>query len=80
MIREFQGDNRWLSNFAPVKVALDDLVYPSVEHACMSAKSDEDTWKIFCANPNNTAGQVKRRSRNIRLIDGWSLKKLGVMR
>lgn len=80
MIREFQGENRWLSNFAPVKIVLDDLVYPSVEHAYMSAKSDEDTWKIFCTNPNNTAGQVKRKSRNICLIDGWGLKKLEVMR
>ena len=38
MIKEFKGDYRWLSNFTPCKIELDGFIYPSVEHAYMSAK------------------------------------------
>jgi len=80
MIREFQGEYRWLSNFAPVKIILDGIEYASVEHAYMSAKSDDKTWKAFCANTYNTAGQVKKASKDIQLIDDWNVIKLDVMR
>lgn len=79
MIREFQGNNRWLSNFAPVQIKLDGLIFPSIEHAYMSAKSDDDSWKKFCANEKNTAGKVKRASRSIELVEDWETKKLEVM-
>ncbi len=79
MIKEFQREYRWLSNFAPVKIILDDVEYPSVEHAYMSAKSNNKVWKSFCSNPNITAGQVKRESKNIELILGWNTIKLSVM-
>ena len=79
MIKEFQGNKRWLSNFAPVKIELEGRTYSSVEHAYMSAKSNDDSWKKFCANEKNTAGQVKRASRNIQLVDDWETKKLDVM-
>lgn len=79
MITEFQNEYRWLSNFAPVKIKLDGLEFPSVEHAYMSAKSDEEEWKKFCSNSNNTAGDVKRKSRTIKLKDNWNEIKLEVM-
>lgn len=80
MIREFQGNKRWLSNFSPVKIKLDDKTFSSVEHAYMSAKSDDENWKKFCANEKNTPGQVKRASKNIQLVDDWGAKKLEVMK
>lgn len=80
MIKEFQNEYRWLSNFAPVKIILDGITYPSVEHAYMSAKSDDKDWKEYCSNPINTAGDVKRRSRSIKLKDNWNDIKLDVMR
>lgn len=79
MIREFQGNKRWLSNFAPVKIQIGGLTYPSVEHAYMAAKSDDPRWKKFCTDGKNTAGQVKRASRNRQLVAGWESKKLEVM-
>lgn len=79
MIREFQGEYRWLSNFAPVKIVLEGIEYSSVEHAYMSAKSDDKTWKLFCANSRNSPGEVKRRSKTITLVDYWESKKVGVM-
>lgn len=79
MIKEFQNEFRWLSNFAPVKIVLDGVQYPSIEHAYMSAKSDDVEWKKFCSNSNNKAGDVKRQSRTIRLKDNWKDIKLDVM-
>lgn len=78
-IKEFQGEYRWLSNFAPVKITLDNIEYPSVEHAYMSAKSNDINWKHQCANTNKTPGQIKRLSRAIRLIANWDETKLKVM-
>lgn len=80
MIKEFQNEYRWLSNFAPVKILLNGTEYPSVEHAYMSAKSDADDWKRFCADPDNRAGDVKRQSSNIVLKDNWHEIKIDVMR
>ncbi|WP_420287278.1 NADAR family protein [Flavobacterium psychrophilum] len=79
MIKEFQGDFRWLSNFSPVKIELDGLEFSSVEHAYMSAKSDDEKWKSFCSNSNNTAGNIKRESRNVKLKDNWNDIKLEIM-
>lgn len=79
MISEFKGDYAWLSNFAPVKITLLGIEYPSVEHAYMSAKSDDIDWKKFCADESNSAGKVKVKSREVKLVDNWETTKMGVM-
>jgi len=79
MITEFQNENRWLSNFAPVKIILDGLEFQSVEHAYMSAKLDDKEWKKFCSDLSNSAGTVKRKSRNIKLKSNWDRIKLKIM-
>lgn len=79
MIREFQGEYRWLSNFAPVTIELEGLKYPSVEHAYMSAKCDDNGWKKFCQDKNNNAGKVKRASKNVKLVGNWEDLKVEVM-
>jgi ribA/ribD-fused uncharacterized protein len=79
-IKEFQGEFRWLSNFAPVSIVLDGIEYPSVEHAYMSAKSDDPNWKRACSDKRNTPGQIKRMSRNQRLVDQWERIKIHIMR
>lgn len=78
MISEFQGNFRWLSNFAPCKIILDGIEYPSVEHAYMSAKSSERSWKLFCSN-TSSPGEVKKASRGIILVDNWEDIKLSIM-
>ncbi len=79
MIKEFQDEFRWLSNFAPVKIVLDGVEFPSVEHAYQSAKSDDVEWKKFCSNPSNTAQDVKRQSQSITLKENWNDIKREVM-
>jgi ribA/ribD-fused uncharacterized protein len=80
MIREFQGEYRWLSNFALVNIDFDGRTYPSVEHAYMSAKSDSFMWKELCANGRMTPGDIKKESRRITLGKDWPSKKIEVMR
>ena len=38
-ISSFTGDYSFLSNFHPAEVSLDDINYPSVEHAYQAAKT-----------------------------------------
>lgn len=79
MIKEFQGEFRWLSNFAPVNVIYDGVKYRSVEHAYMAAKSVDVGWREFCKNTYK-AGDVKKASRNIELREDWEQIKVDVMR
>ena len=78
MIKEFQGEYRWLSNFAYADVVLDGVTYRSVEHAYMAAKSLDKEWRFFCKNAER-AGDVKRASRGIILRDDWENVKTDVM-
>ena len=80
MIRKFQGEYRWLSNFASVQIEFEGKTYPSVEHAYMSAKSADESWKELCANGGLTSGQIKQRSRKIKLVPKWEEIKLQVMK
>jgi len=79
MIKEFQGEYRWLSNFAPVPIRLENRTYASVEHAYMSMKNHSSVWKDFCAQPGISPGLVKKESRKIDLREDWELIKLSVM-
>jgi len=79
MISSFSGENRWLSNFEPVKIILDGISYPSSEHAYASAKSDCMIWKSFCSSHTNTSGQVKRKGREQTLIANWNNVRIAVM-
>jgi ribA/ribD-fused uncharacterized protein len=81
-IKQFQGEYRWLSNFWPVTISYGEPAkfYPSVEHAYMSAKSDDPEWKSFCSDFSNPAGYVKKASRNIQLVANWEEIKFNVMK
>lgn len=90
MIAQFQGEYRWLSNFAECPILLDGIIYNSVERAYMSAKSTSSieieleghrtmvTWKTFCQIAK-TNGIVKKQSYKMPLVDGWDDKKQEVM-
>lgn len=79
MIKEFQGEFRWLSNFAPVDIKVSERIYPSVEHAYMPAKSEDKNWKDTCADSRITAGKIKRLSKRVELREDWDNDKLTVM-
>lgn len=78
MIKEFQNEYRWLSNFAPCSITLDGVEYKSVEHAYMSAKSDDPIWKEICRF-SPSPSKIKKVSRTIELVPDWEQKKILVM-
>lgn len=79
-ISNFHGEYRWLSNFYPVDISLDEpWFYASVEHAYMSQKSLDSDWKHFCRD-TKSAAEVKSASYTIRLRGDWEHVKEDVMR
>ena len=64
MINEFQGINRFLSNFWPAEVILDGVRYPSVEYAYQASKTlDKNERKEI--RTSRTSGEAKRLGRKI---------------
>ena len=76
-IMEFQGVNRWLSNFWPTLVRLDGEVYPSVENAYQAAKTYPQNRGGFVGC---TPGQAKRLGKTVVIRPDWDAEKVSVMR
>lgn len=79
MIKEFKNEFRWLSNFFPCRIVLKGREYKSVEHAYMSAKCDDEDWKLFCQFTEKP-GEVKKSSRKIKLREDWESIKINIMK
>lgn len=77
MIKEFQGDERWLSNFTPCEVYLDGIAYPSTEAAYQAAKTVISNEREPFVHMN--AFQAKRAGRKVIIRDDWDEVKLEVM-
>jgi ribA/ribD-fused uncharacterized protein len=78
MITEFQGANRFLSNFWPATVVLDGVTYPTVEHAYVAAKTLDPARRAEIA-ATAKPGDVKRLGRKLKLRGDWDEIKLSVM-
>ena len=77
-IREFSGRYRFLSNFHPVNVEHDGLVYPSVEHAYQAAKSlDPEEREVIrsCGSPS----MAKKLGRHAKVREDWDDIKISIM-
>jgi|SRR6185503_6783802 len=77
-IDRFIGKYRWLSNFAPVNVLLDGVLYPTVEHAYQAAKT-EDTNERLSIYDCDSPGGAKRLGRKVTLRSDWESVKVDVM-
>lgn len=74
----FRGQFRFLSNFWPSVVKLDEVVFPTVEHAYQFSKSLDPDFRqkiLECETP----GKVKRLSKMVILREDWEQIKLLVM-
>lgn len=78
-IEEFQGKNRFLSNFYRSPFIIDGFVYETIEHFfhCMKTR-DKQTRKWI--KESHTAGEAKRRGRNVKLRPDWEEVKMGIMK
>lgn len=79
MITAFKGEFFFLSNFYPVTITVDNIDFPSVEHAYVAAKTNDIETKRFIANIS-TPGKVKRFGRTLELVENWDNKKVIVMK
>lgn len=78
MIKQFKDEYSWLSNFYLCLIKINSLIFPSVEHAYQSEKSQELSWKILCQNED--ASIVKKKSRKLEInLKEWNKRKLKVM-
>lgn len=67
MIEKFRGKYNWLSNFYECEIVDKyGYVYPSSEHAYISAKKNTHEWRNYCANSGVSAGELKRQSKSLR--------------
>lgn len=76
-INKFEGEHRFLSNFWPAPVALDMVIYPSVEHAYQAAKFPHHRREPFRCG---SAGTAKRMGRCPGVRADWDTVKIEVMR
>lgn len=78
MIMSFNGEYDFLSNFYPVSITYEGMVFPSLEHAYQAAKTldmDERRKIQQQARP----GQAKRLGKRVKLRIDWDERKLRVM-
>jgi ribA/ribD-fused uncharacterized protein len=77
IIWQFQGSNRFLSNFYPAYVKYEGKVYPTAENAYQAAKTlDPVLRKLFL---HIEPGEAKILGRKISLRPFWDNVKLQVM-
>jgi ribA/ribD-fused uncharacterized protein len=77
-ITQFQGENRWLSNFWDAEITYEGITYPTVEHAYQANKSTSDMIRKAIAElpyPSN----AKKSGKSIVIRDDWEDVKLSIM-
>ena len=78
MITSFKGEYFFLSNFYPVDILYEGIVYPSSEHAYMAGKTDRMDITQHIASLK-TASEAKRygsySANNFQLVYNWENKK-----
>ena len=79
MIKEFQNEYRWLSNFWPCSIPYKGRVFPNVENAFHSEKNSSQEWKDFCAEHEDPRLVKKTCHESIDLRADWEEVKEGIM-
>ena len=78
MIKEFQGENRFLSNFHPCRIDWEGIIYPSVEHAYQASKTLDKNERLKIANLS-TPGRAKRAGQKLEIRPDWEEVKVPIM-
>ena len=76
---QFKEEWDFLSNFFPCEVGLDELTFPSVEHAYQAAKTLDVAERVVILI-QTTPGRAKRAGRLLTIRPDWESVKIGVMR
>jgi ribA/ribD-fused uncharacterized protein len=78
-ITKFRDENFFLSNFYPVQIKMDNITFPSLEHAYQASKTldkDERLMILFASTP----GKAKRLGKEITIRPDWNKIKINVMK
>jgi hypothetical protein len=73
----FHNEYRFLSNFFPVMIVVDDTKYPSVENAYQAAKTNDQKEKLSFTTM--TPGQAKRAGGKVALRPDWYDIRIDIM-
>lgn len=78
-IRGFSGEFTFLSNFEPCEIISDGILFKSVEHAFVAAKTLDRDTKLKISQIR-TPGQAKRFGRkSLKLREDWEQIKVQIM-
>lgn len=76
----FKNEYEFLSNFYACPIEFEGIIFPSVEHAYVAAKTEDRMIRYKISQiPAIDAGVAKRMGRHIGLRKNWEIKKLRVM-
>lgn len=78
VIDSFFGKYRFLSNFYPSLIIINQVEYATVEHAYQAAKTQDPSQKLLVA-AQTTPGKVKRFGRTITIRKDWNQIKIKIM-
>jgi len=78
-IDKFTGKYRFLSNFYPSVVRVEDTYYASVEHAYQAYKTNDIAERQPFANFKLTAGEAKKLGKKLTLRPYWDEIKDDIM-
>jgi ribA/ribD-fused uncharacterized protein len=79
MIKEFQKEYRFLSNFWPCTIELDGWQYACLENAYQAAKTFNPAYRVRFSSPHLKPWEAKSRGRQIPLREDWEAVKLKIM-
>lgn len=80
VISQFRGEYAGFSSFALCQVIMDQVEYPSVEHAYQAAKTLNKNERDLFLGKNVNAGRAKRLGRTITIRSDWEDIKINVMK
>lgn len=78
MIKEFQGEHRFLSNFWYVPIIYEGIKYPTSEHAYQAAKTFDKKSKIKISELSKP-GDAKRFGQKVLMRPDWESIKIQIM-
>lgn len=78
MIKGFNGQYKFLSNFYPSEIEFEGIKYPTAEHAYQAAKTEEPLLREWIAE-QSTPGNAKKQGRLFLLRTDWDEVKIPIM-
>lgn len=70
IIKEFQGEYRFLSNFFPSEIVIGGILFPTNEHFYQAMKTNDYKQMLVIAKAK-TPGEAKKLGRIVKIRDNW---------